>query len=123
MMSAAGEPFLKGAYWQPEVVCVLLVREPGPSRLRFVTIDCAVDETRDKLQRLVRVAADWTELSHHDAIQRVRQLLKAPVGQIPAQAQLLKQNHEACLHDTSALLKTTHFATDWMKLSQFHAAR
>ena len=39
----------------------------------------------------MRVAVDWPELSHHDAIQRVRQLLKTPVGQVPACAEGLKE--------------------------------
>ena len=69
----------KSAYRKPEVVSVLLVGEPRPAGLYFVAIDGAVDEAGCKLQRLVRVAADRAELCHHDAIQRVCQLLKAPV--------------------------------------------
>ena len=69
---------------EPEVVSVLLVGEPGPSSLHAVAIDGCVDEAGIELQRLVRLAADRSELSHHDAIQRVRQLLESPVREVPA---------------------------------------
>ena len=69
----------KSIYRKPEVVGVLLVGEPRPAGLHLVAVDSAVDEAGVELQRLVRVAADWAKLCHHDAVQRMCQLLKAPV--------------------------------------------
>ena len=82
MREAAG--VREAADREPEVVGVLLVGEPGPACLHPVPVDGAVDEAWVKLQGLVRVAADRAELCHHNAVQRVRQLLEAPVGQVPA---------------------------------------
>ena len=51
----------------------------------IASIDCAADAARVTMQGLVHIAADWAKLSHHDAVQGVRQLLKAQVCQLPAQ--------------------------------------
>ena len=73
----------EGAHLGPEGDGVVLVGEPPPAGLHALAVDGLVDKARVELQRLLGGAVHGPELRADDAIQRVRQLLKAPVCQIP----------------------------------------
>ncbi len=62
----------------------MLVGEPAPAGLHALAVDGLVHKAGVELQRLLGGAVHGTELRANDAVQRVRQLLKAPVCQVPA---------------------------------------
>ena len=72
------------AHLGPEGDGVVLVGEPAPAGLHAFPVDGLVHKAGAELQRLLAGAVHGAELRADDAVQRVRQLLEAPVCQVPA---------------------------------------
>ena len=73
----------KPAHRSSKAISVLLVDAPAPAGLRAVTVDGLIHIARLECERLLCVAVHRAKESGHDAVQGMRQLLKAPVAQVP----------------------------------------